>query len=263
MNDAAAYTPTWLDSCDDFFQGLPAAWILIGAIALLVLGGWIASRAWSEHLVLRALSTAQAPEPGQARGTVVKLVGRAQAPGGAHHSQLTNKRFVWRESSTFRPNGIRRQSRARSVARIIVATPQGNYLVDTSGAKVLYSTTASSEDSGSNSTTRTEYLILDEDPVFVIGSIAGALPSDASGEERMHNLRPTPSGVLLVSARSEQYALIYFRLRFWPIAIAAALCIGAALYGPWGHIKGYENQSPGEYLDALQTRPWTRYPRAG
>jgi len=261
--ESEPYTPTLFDYVVDFFQGIPAAWILLGAVVLLGLAIWLTRRWLRYSRIIEGLKSAPLVTSDSTVTGLVKLVGQAY-PGTDHSSSpYTNTSYVWcvSEKVDTRSKATYRKSGSYSVAPMLIRDSAGDCVVDPQEAVVVPTLRKSTVDNHflDDSTYRTEKLIRPGDPVFALGQIR----RQQTRENLAHcRLRKSDRGVLLFSGKSEGRTLLRFRLYFWPAFAAMILCVGLAGLGFWGHLQGYPNQSVGEYVDALMTRPFTEYPGA-
>jgi len=252
------YTLTSFDYVVGFFHRFPAAWILIGAVALLSLAVWI-TRFWLlYHHVIEGLKSAPLVTTAAATSGLVKLVGQAQPDDDSSS-------YVWRETEKLdtRSRGSLRKTGTFSVGPMLIRDSAGDCLVDPQEATVIPTLKNTKVDNHlfDSSTYRTEWLIRKGDPVVALGELRRPQPKPGQGSEPCR-LRRSDHGVLLYSGKSEAATLLRFRLYFWPTLTAMIFCLTLAGFGFWAHLQGYPNQSVGEYVDALMTRPFTPYPGA-
>lgn len=253
-SDIAPYTPTSFDYVVDFFHSMPAAWILIGAVALVGLAIWLTRRWLPYSRIIDGLKSAPLVTTDSTVSGLVKLVGQAQ-PGGDDSAGYFNKAsYVWSVSETLdtRSKGAFRKTGSYSVAPMLIRDAAGDCVVDPQEAVVVPAVTTSRVDRHifSDDTYHTKKLIRPGDPVIALGQI------------RSGRLRKTDKGVLLYSGKSESRTLLRFRFFFWSTFGAMSLCLILIVFGFWAHLQGYPNQSVGEYVDALMTQPFEGYPGA-
>lgn len=262
--DPGDFVPTPLDYIADFFVGLSPAWLLVDTVGLLALALWLARKAYPLFRIVRALQTAPAASVRSNTAGTVKLSGHAY-PGSEHSaSSLTKTPYVWCVYEKFDSRSIAslRRSGSYSVSPILVRDASGECVVNPVDAVVVPTLVKGSTENHmfSDSTSRTEKLILPGDAVIAIGQIVTERANPGAPES--YRLRKSGDGVLLVSGKSERRTLLRFQLLFWPAAVAAALCAFLALHGFFAHLDSYPNQSLAEYVDALMTRPGESYPGA-
>lgn len=247
------YTPTSFDYVIDFFQSIPAAWILIGAVALLGLAIWLTRRWLPYSRIIDGLKSAPLVTTDSAASGLVKLVGQAQ-PGGDDSAGYFNKAsYVWAVSETVDARKTHfRKTGSYSVAPMLIRDSAGDCVVDPQEATVIPTLTKSRVDNHflDDSTYHTKKLIRTGDPVIALGQI------------RSGRLRKSDNGVLLYSGKSESRTLLRFRFFFWSTFGAMSLCLLLIMFGFWAHLQGYPNRSVGEYVDALMTQPFESYPGA-
>lgn len=265
LQAAESYTPTLFDYVVDFFQGLPAAWILIDAVVLLGLAIWLARRWLPYSRIVDGLKSAPLVTTDSTVAGLVKLVGQAQ-PGGVHSSSaLPGYSDVWSVSEKLdtRSTALHRKSGSYSVAPMLLRDSAGDCVVDPQEAVVVPAVTNTTVENHlfDDSTYRTKKRIRPGDPVVALGQLRRPQPKPGQPAETCR-LRKSDAGVLLYSGKSESRTLLRFRLLFWSTFAAMFLCIGLTAFGFWGHLQGYENQSIGHFVDALISRPFESYPGA-
>lgn len=262
-SDIAPYTPTSFDYLVDFFHSMPAAWILICAVALVGLAIWLTRRWLPYSRIIDGLKSAPLVTTDSTVTGLVKLVGQAQ-PGGDDSAGYFNKAsYVWSVSETLdtRSKGALRKTGSYSVAPMLIRDSAGDCVVDPQEAVVVPAVTTGKVDRHifSGDTYHTKKLIRPGDPVIALGQIRREQARESNAPRR---LRKSDSGVLLYSGKSEQRTLLRFRLFFWSTFGAMSLCVVLIGFGFWAHLQGYPNQSVGEYVDALMTQPFEGYPGA-
>ena len=256
------YTPTQFDYVVDFFHSIPAAWILIGAAALLGLAIWLTRRWLPYSRIIEGLKSAPLVTSDSTASGLVKLVGQAQAGGDDSSSPFNKASYVWSVSETLdtRKRNFRK-SGSYSVAPMLIRDSAGDCLVDPQEAVVIPTLTKSTVDNNflDDSTYHTKKLIRPGDPVIALGQIRREQARESNAPCQ---LRKSDRGVLLYSGKSEGRTLLRFRFYFWPTLAAMILCLLLTVFGFWAHLQGYPNQSVGEYVDALMTQPFEGYPGA-
>lgn len=255
-SDTGSVLVSWL-------YDLPAAWMGIVFLVLMALGLWAALRALPFRRIVRALKTAPAVSIDGAPEGVVKVRGEAH-PGGVVPEGYAAPKHVWRQSekTDLRSSPSMRTTRTYSVAPILVRDATGECLIDPQLARVLPTQSNTSEERHifSDSTYRSEKIIHSGDKVFAIGVLGRAKKRPGQAELPRCTLRPSPSGVLMLSGQSETRTLLRFQLRFWWCASGAFFCIMLALWGFKQHLEPYPEQSLTAYFQALVSHPWALGP---
>lgn len=257
------FTPTLIDRIHFLFFDLPAAWVAIGTLGLIVAALWVAYKALPHYRILQALKTA--PEVAVSSGAegLVKVVGEAQ-PGQEVPEGYQKPRHVWRKTRKFDSRSLRSLATTLtySVGPILVRDRSGECIVDPREAVVVPGLLRSSVTPhfGNEATYYTEKVILSGAPVFAIGKIGRAKERPGRAGVVRCAMRKSAQGVLLLSAKTERQTIRRFQLSVWSAAAAIFLCVGLAGWMFSQHLLSYPNQSLADYVDALTTRPWVLGP---
>jgi hypothetical protein len=259
MQDSVAqpYTPGPFSDLLYFVYDLGPGWIVLVSLLFAAVGLWIAYRTLPLYYTLRALKSAPVVAIDSGEPGLVRVAGHAYS-GQPVLDSYAAPTFVWRETSKLDTRSSPSMSRTGtySVAMMLVRDERAECLIDPKHARVLPSRKEGEVDHhfGGDATYRTVRMIEVGDPVFAIGVLGKAKRRTGQGELARCTLRPSRSGVLVLSGQSEARTQLYFQARYWPRAAAAFLCVVCGIWILKENVMLYPTNAA--FLQQLIAQPW-------